>query len=48
MKTELQYVASNVEGGVIQNSGHRIMEEQPDQAIDLIMPFLARISRDAR
>lgn len=48
MKTELEYVASNVEGGVIQNSGHWIMEEQPDQAVDLIMPFLAKTSRDAR
>jgi pimeloyl-ACP methyl ester carboxylesterase len=42
MKTELEYVASNVEGGVIQNSGHWIMEEQPEQAIDLILPFLAK------
>lgn len=42
MKTELEYVATNVEGGVIRNSGHWIMEEQPDQAIDLIVPFLAK------
>ncbi|MGO4222397.1 alpha/beta fold hydrolase [Lysobacter sp. TAF61] len=42
MKTEVEYVASNVEGAVIQDSGHWIMEEQPQQAIDLIIPFLAR------
>ncbi|UNK48702.1 alpha/beta hydrolase [Lysobacter sp. S4-A87] len=42
MKPEVDYVASNVEGAVIQNSGHWIMEEQPQQAIDLIVPFLAK------
>ena len=42
MKPELQYVASNVEGAVIQNSGHWIMEEQPKQAVDLTVAFLAR------
>lgn len=40
MKTELEYVATNVDGAVIQNSGHWIMEEQPQQAIDVILPFL--------
>jgi pimeloyl-ACP methyl ester carboxylesterase len=42
MKSEVEYVASNVEGAVIQNSGHWIMEEQTQQAIDLIVPFLAK------
>ncbi|MDR7136040.1 pimeloyl-ACP methyl ester carboxylesterase [Lysobacter niastensis] len=42
MKTEVQYVASNVEGAVIENSGHWIMEEQPKQAVDLIAAFLAK------
>lgn len=42
MKTEVDYVASNVEGAVIQNSGHWIMEEQPGQAIDLIVAFLKK------
>jgi pimeloyl-ACP methyl ester carboxylesterase len=42
MKTEVGYVASNVEGAVIQNSGHWIMEEQPKQAVDLIAAFLAK------
>jgi len=42
MKTELDYVASNVEGAVIQDSGHWIMEEQPEQAVELIVPFIAK------
>jgi len=42
MKTELDYVASNVEGAVIQNSGHWIMEEQPEQAVELIVPFIEK------
>jgi pimeloyl-ACP methyl ester carboxylesterase len=33
-------VAANVKGEVIKDSGHWIMEEQPKQAIDLIVPFL--------
>jgi pimeloyl-ACP methyl ester carboxylesterase len=37
---ELKSVASNVKGAVITNSGHWIMEEQPQQAIDLIVGFL--------
>ncbi len=40
MKTELEFVASNVQGAVITNSGHWIMEEQPKQAIDLLVPFI--------
>jgi pimeloyl-ACP methyl ester carboxylesterase len=42
MKSELEFVASNVEGAVITNSGHWIMEEQPQQAITLIAAFIAR------
>jgi pimeloyl-ACP methyl ester carboxylesterase len=42
MKSEVEYVASNVEGAVIRGSGHWIMEERPQQAIDLIVPFLAK------
>jgi pimeloyl-ACP methyl ester carboxylesterase len=40
MKTELEYVASNVHGAVVVNSGHWIMEEQPAQAVDLIAHFV--------
>jgi pimeloyl-ACP methyl ester carboxylesterase len=41
MQSELDSVASNVQGAVIKNSGHWIMEEQPQQAIDVIVPFVA-------
>ena len=37
---EIGFAASNVRGAVIANSGHWIMEEQPDQAIAVILPFL--------
>jgi pimeloyl-ACP methyl ester carboxylesterase len=40
MQSELAYVASNVQGTVITNSGHWIMEEQPQQAIGVIVPFI--------
>jgi pimeloyl-ACP methyl ester carboxylesterase len=38
---EIGFAATNVRGAVIANSGHWIMEEQPQQAIALIVPFLA-------
>jgi len=40
MSSELSGVASNVKGAVITNSGHWIMEEQPQQAIGIIVPFI--------
>ena len=36
----LREVGTNVEGGIITGSGHWIMEEQPDQAVKLIAPFV--------
>ena len=42
MKTEIEAVATHVEGAVISNSGHWIMEEQPKQAVDIIIPYLGR------
>ncbi|OAF01151.1 alpha/beta hydrolase [Bradyrhizobium centrolobii] len=42
MRSELDYVASNVQGAVITNSGHWIMEEEPQQAIGIIIPFIDR------
>ena len=36
----LRFVADNVTGAVIANSGHWIMEEQPAVAIDVIRTFL--------
>lgn len=41
MKTELEASASNVSGAVIKDSGHWIMEEQPKQALDILVPFVS-------
>ena len=40
LATEVGFAATNVRAGVITNSGHWIMEEQPEQALALILPFL--------
>jgi pimeloyl-ACP methyl ester carboxylesterase len=40
LATEIGFAAANVRAAVISNSGHWIMEEQPEQAIALIVPFL--------
>jgi pimeloyl-ACP methyl ester carboxylesterase len=42
MKTEVEAIATNVQGAVIANSGHWIMEEQPQQAITVITGFLRK------
>jgi pimeloyl-ACP methyl ester carboxylesterase len=36
----MREVASNVEGGIITNSGHWIMEEQPTQTVSKVKAFL--------
>jgi pimeloyl-ACP methyl ester carboxylesterase len=36
----MREVGSNVESGIIANSGHWIMEEQPDQTVKLVKAFL--------
>ena len=41
MKTELEFVASNVQGAVITDAGHWIMEEQPQQAVLILTKFIA-------
>jgi pimeloyl-ACP methyl ester carboxylesterase len=46
LASEVGFAASNVRSAVIKDSGHWIMEEQPDQAIALITAFL-RPSQDA-
>ena len=43
MATELETVATNVRSGVITNSGHWIMEEQPEQALALLVPFVESV-----
>ena len=40
MKPELEFVATNVQGAVIANSGHWIMEEQTEQAVSVILRFI--------
>ena len=40
LATEIGFAASNVRSAVINNLGHWIMEEQPQQAIAVIIPFL--------
>ena len=40
MADELKDVAANVKGGVIPNSGHWIMEENPQATVNLVMDFL--------
>jgi pimeloyl-ACP methyl ester carboxylesterase len=40
LATEIGFGATNVRSAVIKDSGHWIMEEQPDQAIELITSFL--------
>jgi pimeloyl-ACP methyl ester carboxylesterase len=42
MQPDLASAASNVQGAVITNSGHWIMEEQPKQAIGVIVPFIEK------
>ena len=42
MKTEVEAIASNVQGVVIANAGHWIMEEQPQPAITAIVEFLKK------
>jgi pimeloyl-ACP methyl ester carboxylesterase len=40
LASEVGVAANDVRGAVIKNSGHWIMEEQPDQAIAILLPFV--------
>ncbi len=40
LATEVGFAAADVRAAVIQDSGHWIMEEQPQQAVALIRSFL--------
>jgi pimeloyl-ACP methyl ester carboxylesterase len=42
LAAEVGFAATNVQAAVIKNSGHWIMEEQPQQAIDLIVRFIEK------
>src|SRR3979411_1049826 len=48
MADELRFAASNVTGGIVPNSGHWIMEENPQATIKLITNFLAANSTRAK
>jgi pimeloyl-ACP methyl ester carboxylesterase len=39
---DLRFVASNVTGAIVPNSGHWIMEENPQATVDLVTAFLAK------
>lgn len=43
LATEVGFAAENVRAAAIKDSGHWIMEEQPEQAIALILPFLNEV-----
>ena len=38
--TEVGFAAADVRAAVIKDSGHWIMEEQPEQAVSIILSFL--------
>jgi pimeloyl-ACP methyl ester carboxylesterase len=40
LATEIGFAAADVRAAVIKDSGHWIMEEQPEQAVTTILPFL--------
>ncbi|MEI9930799.1 MAG: hypothetical protein WDM89_09665 [Rhizomicrobium sp.] len=42
MKADLDQVATNVTGGVVPDSGHWIMEENPAGATKLIVEILSK------
>jgi pimeloyl-ACP methyl ester carboxylesterase len=42
MADDLRFVANSVTGGIVANSGHWIMEENPQATIKLVTDFLAR------
>jgi pimeloyl-ACP methyl ester carboxylesterase len=42
MAEHMQFAASNVTGGIVPNSGHWIMEENPQATIKLVTDFLAK------
>jgi pimeloyl-ACP methyl ester carboxylesterase len=42
MADELRFAASNVTGGIVPNSGHWIMEENPQATLNLVTEFLGK------
>ena len=42
MADEMRFIASNVTGGIVPNSGHWIMDENPQATVELVTGFLAK------
>ena len=42
MADEMRFAASNVTGGIVPNSGHWIIEENPQATIKLVTDVLAK------
>ena len=42
MADHMQFAAGNITGGIVPNSGHWIMEENPQATITLVTDFLAK------
>jgi pimeloyl-ACP methyl ester carboxylesterase len=42
MADEMRFAASNVTGGIVPNSGHWIMEENPQATVELVTGFLEK------
>jgi pimeloyl-ACP methyl ester carboxylesterase len=42
MKADLDQVATDVKGDVVKDSGHWIMDEQPEETVKLLVPFLSQ------
>jgi len=42
MADHMQFAAGNVTGGIVPDSGHWIMEENPQTTIKLVTDFLAK------
>ena len=43
LKEAMESLAEHVEGGVIENCGHYVMEEQPEVVADALMQFIERV-----
>ena len=42
MADDIRFVATNVEMGIVPHSGHWVMEENPQDTMDLVITFLGK------
>ncbi len=42
MATEIRFVATDVKSGIVPNSGHWVMEENPSATTKLVLDYLAQ------